>query len=142
MSKNLSKEEIRERQEQEQRLKGMSDNIQPSEHLNERQTELFNWLVTEMKASGILSNLDVFVLDEVSIAIERMQYIDTLINKYPDENLLNKDLRTSREHYLKSFQRCCNELSLSPQSRAKLGNINIQNQEKEKDPLLNALKVM
>jgi len=39
----------------------------------------------------------------------------------------------------KTFYRCCNELSLSPQSRAKLGNINLQSKQEEEDPLLKVI---
>ncbi|NFE32060.1 phage terminase small subunit P27 family, partial [Clostridium botulinum] len=34
----------------------------------------------------------------------------------------------------------CNELSLSPQSRAKLGNLALNNKEEQEDPLLKALR--
>ena len=43
----------------------------------------------------------------------------------------------SKEKYTKDFFRCCNELCLSPQSRAKLANLNVQAQEE--DPLMKAL---
>jgi len=141
MSKNLTKQEVILRQEQEKMLKGSTDNIAPSEHLIEGQVEIFNTLVNEMKASNILSNLDVYVLDECATSIYWLRYIDDIINRNPD-NLFDKQVMTTREKYLKSFQRCCNELSLSPQSRAKLGNINIAKKEQDTDPILNALKVI
>ena len=46
---------------------------------------------------------------------------------------------TTKSEYTKDFFRCCNELSLSPQSRAKLGNINLQAEQEKQDPLLQVL---
>ena len=55
-----------------------------------------------------------------------------------DTDLLsNNAFMSSKEKYTKDLYRCCNELSLSPQSRAKLANINTQ--QKEENPLLKAL---
>ena len=47
---------------------------------------------------------------------------------------------SAKDKYNKDFFRCCNELSLSPQSRAKFGNLTLQAKEKEEDPLLAALR--
>jgi phage terminase small subunit len=67
-----------------------------------------------------------------------MQEIEKLINK-DIANLRDKSLLSAKDKYTKDFFRCCNELSLSPQSRAKLGNINFQVKAKEDDPLLKVL---
>lgn len=139
MSKNLTKEELRNRTEQEIQLRGPSDKIEPSKHLNSRQKKIFNYIVEEMAASDILGNLDIFILDTCSIAIDRLQQIEKKINKDIDY-LLNKNLMSAKDKYTKDFFRCCNELSLSPQSRAKLGNINLKAEEEQDDPLLKALK--
>jgi P27 family predicted phage terminase small subunit len=136
---NFTKTEIKNRMEQEQKLKGKADNIRPSEYLNEKQRELFNFIVDELKASGILSNLDIFTLETCVIAIERLQYIESKINQNIDL-MLDKQLMATKEKYTKDLFRTINELSLSPQSRAKLGNLKIQAQEASEDPLLKALK--
>ena len=47
---------------------------------------------------------------------------------------------SSKDKYTKDFFRCCNELSLSPQARAKIGSLALQAKEKEEDPLIKALK--
>ena len=61
-----------------------------------------------------------------------------MINK-DIHRIYDKDLIKAKSEYTKDFFRCCNELSLSPQSRAKLGNINLQAKEKEDDVLLQVL---
>jgi phage terminase small subunit len=54
--------------------------------------------------------------------------------------MLDKNLMIQREKWEKSFNRASNELGLSPQSRAKLGNLNATKASQEADPLLKAIK--
>lgn len=138
MSKNLTKEEINLRLETEERLKGGADNISPPTYLNARQKKIFNYIIDQLKASGILGNLDIYILSQTAIAIDRLQQIEKMINK-DIHRIYDKDLIKAKSEYTKDFFRCCNELSLSPQSRAKLGNINLQAKEKEDDVLLQVL---
>lgn len=133
-----TKDEINERIENEEKLKGKADDITPSTELNEKQLFLFEYIKNELKESGILGNLDKFILTKCAIAIDRLQYIEEKINKKP-ALLFNRDIKSAKENYDKDFYRCCNELSLSPQSRAKISNINLQSKEKQLDPLLAAL---
>lgn len=138
MSKNLTKDEVKTRLETEKKLRGAADSISPPKHLNARQKKIFKYIVEELEASGILGNLDVHILGVCAIAIDRIQQIEKLINK-DINNLLDKSLMSAKDKYTKEFFRCCNELSLSPQSRAKLGTINFQVKQKEDDPLLKVL---
>ncbi|NMM65487.1 phage terminase small subunit P27 family [Clostridium sp. P21] len=139
MSKHFTKEELQTRQEQEKRLKGLADNIKPPAYLSKTQKKIFKYIVQELKVSGILCNLDIYVLTTCSIAIDRLQDIETLINK-DINNLYNKDLMASKDKYTKDLFRCTSELSLSPQSRAKLGNLNLQVKKDEEDPVKKALR--
>lgn len=139
MVKNLTKEEKQARLEGEQRLKGNADNISPPRYLNKKQKSIFRYIVKNLEASGILGNLDIYVLTTCCIAIDRLQEIETLINE-DFSKLYDKDLLSAKDKYTKDLYRCCNELSLSPQSRAKLANINVQAKEEEQDPLLGLLR--
>jgi P27 family predicted phage terminase small subunit len=139
MSKNLTKEEIAIREKTEEKLKGAANNISPPKHLNARQKKIFSYIVDELKASGILGNLDTYILGACAISIDRIQEIEKQINR--DIGLLrDKAFMSAKDKYTKDFFRCCNELSLSPQSRAKIGNINIQVIHDEEDPLLKVLR--
>lgn len=138
MSKNLTKEEKDLRLETEEKLKGGADNISPPTHLNARQKKIFNYVVDQLRESNILGNLDIYILSQTSIAIDRLQQIEKLINKDINK-IYDKDLIKAKSEYTKDFFRCCNELSLSPQSRAKLGNINMQAKERDEDVLLKVL---
>ena len=134
-----TKEEIEERVLIENKLKGSADSISPPKHLNARQKKIFQFVVSELEASGILGNLDIHILGICAIAIDRIQQIEKIINK-DINNLRDKELLKAKSDYTKEFFRCCNELSLSPQSRAKLGTINFQVKQKEDDPLMKVLK--
>lgn len=137
MSKHLTQDEKIRRLERENTVKGARDKLYPPGHLTDKQVEIFNYILNELEESEILGNLDVYILATCAIAIDRLIEIESRINK--DFRLtLNNTLRAAKAEYSKDFYRCCNELSLSPQSRAKLANLN-QN-KKEDDPLLQALK--
>jgi P27 family predicted phage terminase small subunit len=137
-SKNLTKEEKQVRKQTEEKLKGGSDKISPPSSLTIKQKKFFKAVVKELKPSGILSNLDVYVLAAFAVAKDRLDHIEKLINEN-EKLLLDKNLMSAKDKYSKDFFRCCSELSLSPQSRAKLGTINLQAKQNEEDPLLKLL---
>lgn len=139
ISKNLTKAEMNIRSENEKKLKGNSDRIVPPDYLNDNQEKLFYYIKSELEASEILGNLDVYILTKCVIAIDRLQYIEKIINKSPNA-VLNSQLMSSKDKYDKDFYRCCSELSLSPQARAKISNINKDMQKKKEDPVIKALE--
>lgn len=139
MSKNLTKEEKEARLKSENRLKGGADKISPPKYLNKNQKKIFRNIVKELKESGILGNLDIYILSTCAISLDRIQTIEEKINEKPDL-IYNKDLRLANDKYTKDFFRCCNELSLSPQSRAKFANINLEAEKEKEDPLLKVLR--
>lgn len=139
MSKHLSKAEMEELKEKEDCFKGKSDKIRPPTYLSASQKKIFRYIVKELEASEILGNLDIYILSTCSIAIDRLKEIETMING-DSELLLSKELMSAKDKYTKDLYRCCSELSLSPQSRAKLANINVNTQKDKADPLLEALK--
>lgn len=136
LSKHLTKEEYEARKKAEEKLKGGTDKIKPPTHLNAKQKKIFRYIVDELEESEILTNLDIFILENCAISIERLQTVERILNK----NLMDKNALRIKESYTKEFFRCCNELSLSPQSRAKLANINVNAQAEREDPLIKALR--
>lgn len=136
MSKHLTQEEITSRKENEKNLRGNCDKLKPPSYLTPSQKKIFRNILENLEASGILGNLDIYVLTNCSIAIDRIQMMEQEINGNSD--LLNcKIFMSSKDKYSKDFFRYCNELCLSPQSRAKLANINIKSNEV--DPLMDIL---
>lgn len=135
-SKHLTKAELSAKGEAEERLRGAGGKLRPPKYLTAAQRKIFKFIVNELKESDILGNLDVYVLTECCIALDRMQNIESRINDDPSQ-IVNDKLLTAKDRYTKSFFRCCNELCLSPQARAKMGNLNLQ--AKEENPLLKVL---
>lgn len=139
VSGHRTKEEIQKRKEAQEKLKGDNSKIEPTQKLNENEIRIFNSIKEEMKNSGVLSNLDSYLLTQLSGAIDKLEYLDAALQKKP-ALIFNKDFKSSKKLYFDIFTKCCNELSMSPASRAKLANINsIADSEKE-DPILKALK--
>jgi P27 family predicted phage terminase small subunit len=138
-STRYSKDKIESKVEVEEKLRGSGDALKPSPHLDSSQKKIFHKIVDELKNSAILGNLDVYILDTCAIAIDRLQEIEILINN-DINNLVNKSLMGAKDKYTKDFFKCCQELCLSPQSRAKIGNLNLQQLEEDSDPLLKLLQ--
>jgi P27 family predicted phage terminase small subunit len=113
------------------RKAGAFDKISPASHLNARQKKIFKFIVKELQASGILDNLDIYIFETCVFALNRKQQIQKMINKALEKEVANI---AKLDKYTKIFFRCCNELSLSPQSRAQFGNINFQVRVREDDP--------
>lgn len=139
-SRHNTKAEIEARKEKEERVKSLADKINtPPKYLSKEQKSVYKFIIEELRMTGILTNLDVYILSTCAIAVDRLRTIETIINKKPS-SLFNKDLMSAKDKYTKDLYRCCNELSLSPQSRAKLGNLVLDNKEKEEDPVVKALR--
>lgn len=138
-AEGYSKDKIEAKLQAEEKLRGTGDQLKPSAHLDAAQKKIFYKIVNELKSSALLGNLDVYILDTCAIAIDRLQEIELLINN-DINNLVNKSLMAAKDKYTKDFFKCCQELCLSPQSRAKIGNINIQAIEEENDPLLKIIQ--
>ena len=140
-SMKMSKKERKEREENEEKLRGDNNKIKPFSYLTKRQKAIFKDILNNLNKE-ILSNLDTYLLNQTAITIERLESIEKAINeanKVTDEDSKIKDkldaktiinLKSVRDMYSKDFFRCCNELSLSPQARAKI-SINTTPQKKK-----------
>lgn len=137
-SKHLTKEEKETRIETEQKLKGKSDNIKPPKHLSKEQKKIFYFIVNELVNTDVLGNLDIYVLTTCSICIDRLTQIEELINK-DIEKISDRKLMGSRKDYQADLFRCMTELCMTPASRAKLSNLNLQVQQTKEDQLLQIL---
>ena len=87
-SQKMSKEERKQREETEKKLRGDNDKIKPFKYLNKRQKAIFKDILKNLN-KDILSNLDVYLLNQTAITIERLESIEKEINnasKVIDEN--------------------------------------------------------
>ena len=130
-SSHLTKEEAKIREITEKKLKGNNDKLVPANYLNKRQKEIFKYILDNLEESKILGNLDVFVLNQTSICIERLESMEKMINENM-EVLKTSSYKSARDMYSKEFFRCCNELCLSPQSRAKISISKVPKKEEPK----------
>ncbi|MBN1055694.1 phage terminase small subunit P27 family [Clostridium botulinum] len=138
-NRHNTKDETEIRDETEKKLRGLADKIKPPKYLSNSQKKIFKYIVNELKDSEILSNLDIYILTVGSIAIDRLQAIEIEINN-DFNNIYFKELMKAKAEYTKDLWRACNELSLSPQSRAKLGSLTLNSQKEKKDPILSILE--
>ncbi len=115
----ITKDEEEKRKSAEKKLRGNTGELEPSPHLTRGQRKIFRYIVRLLKESEILGKLDVYILDQTAITVDRLQKIESMINENP-LLLVDQKLMASKDKYTKDFFRCCNELCLSPQSRAKL----------------------
>lgn len=119
--KSQTKAEIEGRISEENKLKG---NKLPSapKWLTVEQKKLFRTILNELKSADILGKLDVWILTECVTAIDRNTDLERQANEDPSL-IYSKEFLSAKEKYTKIFFRCCNELSLSPQSRAKIAGL-------------------
>lgn len=134
-SKHLTKIEKETKLFVEKKLRG-TGKLRPPDYLSPEQKKIFRFIVKSLEDSDILAGTDVYVLSECSICIDRMRAIESRINSSP-ELLEDTALITTKDRYTRSFLRYCNELCLSPQSRAKIGNLALQSENK--NPLMELL---
>lgn len=138
---SMTKEEIHARTEIETKLKGDDNNVKPFDYLSKDQKRIFRYLIKEMEASGIIGNLDVYVLNNAAIAIDRLNKLEAQANEDASVMFDDKFLKCRKE-YTNTFNKSCAELCLSPTSRAKIGSLNFQKKQNDDDPLLKALQAL
>lgn len=78
--KNFTKEEMEARKRNEEKLKG-GGRLRTPDYLSEDQKKIFRGIVDNLKAADILSKLDVPILAQTSICIDRLQKIEQRINE-------------------------------------------------------------
>ena len=98
VSGHRTKEEIQKRKEAQEKLKGDNSKIEPTQKLNENEIRIFNSIKAEMKNSGVLSNLDSYLLTQLSGAIDKLEYLDAALEKKP-ALIFNKDFKSSKKLY-------------------------------------------
>ena len=133
-----TKEEIAAREKTENALRGNADRVRSPGYLTARQKKIFRQVVKLLAAAEVLGEGDEHIISRFAVAADRLAQIEEQINAVP-EMILNQRLMTAKGRYMQDFYRACNELSMSPQSRAKMGNALLQKQADGADPLLAAL---
>lgn len=131
LQKNLTQAEKSAREEMEKNLRGKSNKLKPPAYLTKPQKKIFKYIISELDESKLLGNLDVFILAKTAVTIDQLQTFDRQSNENTSL-LLDVPFRMGRAEATKDFFRCCNELCLSPQSRAKLSISALKNEGEPK----------
>ena len=126
----ITKEEEKIRLETESALRG-SEPPKPSRHLTKNQKKIFKEITNEL-----IGKLDSYILDETARTIDSLRSLQEIAAQKPDV-LMDPNYIRANSAYMKDFFRECNELCLSPQSRAKLSVSNVKAAEnKERKTLM------
>ena len=131
----ITKEEEKIRLETESALCG-SEPPKPSRHLTKNQKKIFKEITNELIDANVLGKLDSYILDETARTIDSLRSLQEIAAQKPDV-LMDPNYIRANSAYMKDFFRECNELCLSPQSRAKLSVSNVKAAEnKERKTLM------
>lgn len=149
--KSETKEQLAVREQIEKQLLGDTDkiNVVP-EHLDELGQVYYEYLVNELEISGLLSNLDIPILEQTADSLSKIRQCDENLNaeglvitrtdRYGHENTIENPYVKIKMAYLNQFRSLANQLGLSPSSRAALAGKKIEAKEIAEDPLLKILR--
>ena len=135
-----TKSDIQIRKSAQNAIKGDTSCIVPPYKLTDGQLNIFNKIRDVYAKVDLIGELDVYTLAECAVVIDRLQQLEMMINAN-SSMLTDKDVMAIRKGYTQDYFRLCNELGLSPQSRAKLGSLSLQKDKQNNDKLLTLLKV-
>lgn len=142
-----TKEEIQQRRENEERLRGSSNkvHIAPKWLCKDGMKE-YRKLVKDLESSGILTNVDIPVVAIIADAYAKMSQANSVlkeegmfIKKTSDrgaENIVEHPAMKVYRQYNTIYKQYLAEVGLSPSSRAKLSVINTNAEDDRNDPLL------
>lgn len=139
LSSNISNEERAERKALEEKLKGKSDKVKnPPKWLSKEAKKIYKNFVKELEVTGMLGNLDINCLARYCSSQARYEEIEILLQSASGDD--RKDLLKEKKDCRENIKDGENAFGLTPTSRAKLGYMNIQKEQEEQDPLVQALK--
>lgn len=145
-----NKEDKEKAIELEKEIKGKDDKIfEIPENLDEVGKIYYQFLVEELKETGVLSNLDIPLLTQTSDCLSKMQQADEILNqsglmiseqdRYGNEKLKEHPMVKTKQNYLSQFRALATQLGMSPSSRAQLAELKLSKQQNDSDPVLQLL---
>lgn len=134
----IGAEEEKQRLLVENTLKGKKDKLVPPLYLTADQMAIFNYIMEELETADILGNLDLYILSQTAICVDRMQKLEAEVNEHP-ELIRNNAFMAGKDKYSKDFIRLCGELCMSPQSRAKLSISTVKPGAEKKKTIMDLL---
>ena len=128
----MTKEEIENRKEAEEKFKGNDNKVyKPRKELPKEVATIYKSITNELKAAKVLNNLDVDLLETTCYAIYRMRQARDIINRdgiviESGNGVVKHPAINIERDYQAIFQNGCIQLGLSPSSRTKLAMIHLE----------------
>lgn len=139
-SSHLTKEEIEDRLEQEEKLKGNSDKVYSAPRGMKKEVKaIYEFIVNELRHADILNNLDIELISTTAYSIYRMKdarkHLDAEGSVITDLNgkMFKSPYVQVEKDYQAIFHTGCLQLGLSPSSRAKLALMAVQSEEEDEE---------
>lgn len=149
--KSETQEHLNKREDVEQSIRGNNDLVYEVNDLPRDAQSYYDVIVDAYKDINILSNLDIPLIKEMSFVCARLEEVENLINRddilIPVYNKKTNEIEYYREHsafslqnkLFKQFTSLAGQLGMSPSSRAQIAELKMQKEQKEQDPLTNAI---
>lgn len=148
-SKN--KKQKMEQHEVEMSMKGNENLIDMvPKHLDPMAQQYYIFIVEELRASGILCNIDIPLLEQTADCLSKIRQCDDLINslglfyeeedRYGHKRVVENVAVKTKLNLLTKYTQFCTQLALSPSSRAAIASKTIEAKEQSEDPLIQILK--
>lgn len=113
--------------------------IEAPDYLTDMQLKAFKFIEKALRDAKVLSKLDTQTITQAAVAICMLHHSNKYIADNPIASI-DKDFVATQEKLVRTYLKLCDELCLSPQSRAKLGVLVASQKKEEVDPLLNVLQ--
>ena len=140
-TKHSSKEDIQNRIEAEEKLKGSTTiEINPPTNLSTNGKKIYTNII-KILPNGFLNGGDTYVVTIISEALDKLQECQKEIKKnglFIDGNE-NKAVTTYKK-YVDIFNTFSTKIGLSPRDRASLSVLNINSESEKNDEVLKALR--
>jgi hypothetical protein len=107
--------------------------------LNSNQKKIFNMIKEHIENAGVYGSIDQQMLETTSIAIDRLQSIEKMINQDFDM-IRDRELMAAKSKYTADFLKGVEFFGMAPTARAKFGTLAVAKKKEEQDPLLKILK--
>ena len=146
-----TKKQLKIREQIEESLKGKDDKLaEAPSFFTEEEKTYYTWLLGELSHLNILSNIDAPLLQQTAnvlytmfLAEEEIRKNGILIkdyDKYGNEKLRQNPAIKIKLDYQTKYAALCNQLGLSPASRAAISGKIMQDKAEAEDPVLKLLK--
>ena len=149
--RTLSKAEVQRRDELERALRGNDDKItEIPDYLTEEEKIYYKWLVEELESTGLISNIDqplieltantLYIMHQADEDIRKNGLMINSFDKYGNEKMIANPCLKIKLDFTSKFTTLCNQLPLSPSSRASLAARKVDEAQESADPVLRLLQ--